>query len=50
MSDELSRIVAVLRHYDSVRIAQGVRGEIVLAMTKDPWIMATFLFEIAVYV
>ena len=25
MSDELSRIVAVLRHYDSVRIAQGVR-------------------------
>ena len=26
MFDELSRIVAVLRHYDSVRIAQGVRG------------------------
>ena len=26
MSDELSRIVAVLRHYDSVRIAQGARA------------------------
>ena len=25
MSDELSRIAAVLRHYDLVRIAQGVR-------------------------
>ena len=37
MFDEPSSIVAILRHYDSVRIAQGVRGLPFATKNHAPW-------------